>query len=188
MLEVLRKGTYGDAALSAASQAGLVTNLKDGALWGLLPIFLASRDLSLTRIGTVVALYPIVWAVGQLYFGPLSDRIGRRGIIGTGMVCQGLGVASFALANDFPAYLGAAALTGLGTAMVYPTLLAMVSDVAKPSWRASALGVYRWWRDLGYAVGALGAGVIADTMSVQAAMWAVAGLCLFSGIFFRARA
>lgn len=185
LLSVFRKGTGGDAGLSAASLGGLATNLKDGALWGLLPIVLAARDLGIDRIGVVVALYPGVWAMSQLYFGPLSDRIGRRGLISVGLVLQGLGVGIFGVGTSFVHYLAAAVTAGLGTGMVYPTLLAFVSDLSGAEWRASALGVYRFWRDLGYAVGALSAGLVADALGAPAALGAVAGLVLFVALVFR---
>ena len=185
ILSVLRKGTFGDRALSSASLAGLATNLKDGALWGLLPILLASRTLSIDRVGVVVSVYTAVWATSQLFFGPLSDRVGRRGLIALGLAVQGFGVGSFVIGGSFAAYVGAAFLTGIGTGMVYPTLLALVSEVADPAWRASALGVYRFWRDLGYAVGALGAGLVADSLGIPTAIAVVATLTILVSISFR---
>ena len=170
MPTVLARGTFSDPSLSAASLSGLATNLKDGVLWGLLPIALTGRGLSVERIGFVVALYPLVWATSQLFFGPLSDRIGRRGLIVGGLIVQAAGVSLFASGDAYLIYLIAAVLAGAGTGMVYPTLLAFVSDCSKPEWRASALGVYRLWRDLGYAVGALGGGLAADALGVSAAL------------------
>jgi MFS family permease len=187
LLQVLRLGTIGDRNLSAASLAGLATNLKDGALWGLLPLLLASRDLPLTSVAWVIALYPAVWAVSQLVFGPLSDRIGRRGLIAGGLAVQGAGVACFVLGGSYPVYLAAATVTGLGTGMVYPTLLALVSEVAPAEWRASALGVYRLWRDSGYAVGALGAGLLADALGMGAALAVVAAFSVLVAGFFLVR-
>jgi len=178
--QVFRKTTWSDSTLFASSLSGLVTNLKDGMLWGLLPIFLSANGLGIDRIGAVVAFYPIIWSVTQLAFGPLSDRMGRKTLIVPGMALQGLGILSFVLLNSQGGYFVAAALVGLGTAMVYPTLLALVSDVAEPAWRASALGVYRFWRDLGYAVGALGAGLLADALNIPTAMVIVAGLAFLS--------
>jgi MFS family permease len=186
--QVFRRTTWADATLSASSLSGLVTNLKDGMLWGLLPIFLSAKDLSIDHIGAVVALYPIVWSVTQLACGPLSDRLGRKSLIAPGMAVQGVGIASFVLFNSYGGYFIAAALTGLGTAMVYPTLLALVSDVAEPTWRASALGVYRFWRDLGYAVGALGAGLLADALNIPTTMVIVAGLAFLAAATVAIRA
>jgi MFS family permease len=185
---VFRKTTWTDATLAASSLSGLVTNLKDGMLWGLLPIFLSAKGLSIDKIGAVVALYPIIWSITQLGFGPLSDRLGRKSLIMPGMALQGVGILSFVLLNSQGGYFVAAALTGLGTAMVYPTLLALVSDVTEPIWRASALGVYRFWRDLGYAVGALGAGLLADALDIPTAMLIVAGLAFLSAATVAIRA
>ncbi len=185
---VFRQTTWTDASLSASSLAGLITNLKDGMLWGLLPIFLSAKHLGIDQIGAVVAIYPITWSLAQLGCGPLSDRLGRKSLIVSGMALQGLGVAGFVLFGSYAGYFTAAALTGLGTAMVYPTLLAFVSDVAESSWRASALGVYRFWRDLGYAVGALGAGLLADAFNIPTTMVIVAGMSLLSAAIVAVRA
>jgi len=185
--QVFRRTTLTDATLSASSLSGLVTNLKDGMLWGLLPIFLSTKGLSIDQIGAVVALYPIMWSVTQLACGPLSDSLGRKSMIMPGMAMQGVGIMSFVLFNSQEGYFIAAALTGLGTAMVYPTLLALVSDVAGPNWRASALGVYRFWRDLGYAVGAFGAGLLADALNISATMVIVAGLAFLSAVIVAIR-
>ena len=187
MLTALARGTFASANLSAASVAGLATNLKDGVLWGLLPILLASRGVSIERLGTVVALYPMVWAFSQLLFGPMSDRVGRRGLIGGGLLVQALGVALFALGGPYVTYLIAAVLAGTGTGMVYPTLLAFVSDSAEPEWRASALGVYRLWRDLGYAVGALGGGIAADALGIPVAVGLTAGISTVAACAFALR-
>ena len=186
-LRVLREGTLTHPALSAASLGGLSTNLKDGALWGLLPIILASRMLSIERIGVVVALYPAVWAFSQLYFGPLSDRIGRRGLIVLGLSLQACGVGTFALATSFGGALCGAVLAGLGTGMVYPTLLAFVSEQARSEEKASALGVYRLWRDSGYAFGALGAGVLADMLGLGPALLAAGIVPLVAAAVFHFR-
>lgn len=185
---VLRKCTFSDRTLSAASFAGLATNLKDGALWGLLPLLLAARELPIDRVGIVVGSYPAVWAASQLYFGPLSDRLGRHGLIGGGLAVQAIGMGLFVVGGPFVTYLAAAAVTGIGTGMVYPTLLALVSDIAEPVWRASALGVYRFWRDSGYAVGAIGAGVTADLLGVPQAVAIGATIAFTAGLVFRVRA
>jgi MFS family permease len=172
--------------LRAAALGGLATNLKDGALWGLLPILLAARGLSLERIGLVVAVYPAVWAVGQLFFGPLSDRVGRRGLIVGGLALQGVAVLGFAFGASFWMALAAAVVAGFGTAMVYPTLLAFVADVTRPSERASALGTYRFWRDLGYAVGALSAGALVDAAGFSVSLAAVASVLVLGSVVFAA--
>lgn len=184
MSTVLARGTFSDPRLSAASLSGLATNLKDGVLWGLLPIALSARGLSVERIGIVVALYPLVWATSQLVFGPLSDRIGRRGLIVGGLLVQAAGVSLFASGEAYLTYLIAAVLAGAGTGMVYPTLLAFVSDCSEPEWRASALGVYRLWRDLGYAVGALGGGLAADALGVSSALGFGAAIAVMAATTF----
>ncbi len=178
-----RETTWSNKPLMAASFSGLTTNFKDGVVWGLLPLFLLNRDLSVERIGVVVAAYPIVWSVLQLLFGPLSDVVGRRRLIVPGMVVQGVGVVTLMLAEQFATFLLAATLLGVGTAMVYPTLLALVSDVAGVTWRASALGIYRFWRDSGYALGALISGLLADWINVYAALAVVAILCGIAALF-----
>ncbi len=179
--EVFALGSWKDRTLFGVSQAGLVNNLNDGVVWGLVPVLLARSGLGVAQIAGVAALYPAVWGVAQLATGPLSDRIGRRIPIVLGMLVQGVGIAGFALQPGFAAAMLAATALGLGTALVYPTLLAAVSDVAHPSWRASALGVYRLWRDGGYVVGALGAGLLADAVGMPGAIGAVAALTLVSG-------
>ena len=188
LLRVAYLGTLAHPTLSAASLAGLATNLKDGALWGLLSILLSLQGLPIGRVGTVVALYPAVWAVSQLAFGPLSDRVGRKRLVVTGLFLQALGVGGFVAAGSYPGYLAAAVVTGIGTGMVYPTLQVLVSAVAGPAWRASALGVYRFWRDSGYAVGALGAGVIADAAGLSMAIGTVAVLVAAVAIVVQLRA
>jgi MFS family permease len=180
--EVFARTSVREPALSAVCQAGMVNNLNDGLAWGLFPILFADQGLGAASIGTLVALYPAVWGLGQLATGPLSDRWGRKGLIVAGMLTQSAAIASVAMATSFGAWAVATAMLGLGTAMVYPTLLAAIGDVAHPSWRASAVGVYRLWRDSGFAIGALVAGIIADLVSLEAAVWAVAALTAASGL------
>jgi MFS family permease len=174
--------SLGNASLFAVCQAGLVNNLNDGMSWGIYPLFFAAYGLGVERIGVVKAVYPAVWGILQVVTGPLSDRFGRKGLIAGGMVIQAGGIWLTVLVPAYPAWLMGAALQGLGTAMVYPTLLAAVTDYAHPAWRASSLGVYRFWRDLGYAVGALLSGVIADLLGFGAAIHVVAALTLLSGL------
>lgn len=180
--DVAARTTWRDRSLSAASQAGLVNNLNDGVAWGLLPLYFAAAGLSLPEIGILVAAYPAVWGIGQVATGALSDQVGRKRLIVAGMLLQAASIASIALATGFGPWLIAGVGLGLGTAMVYPTLLAVVADVAAPAWRASALGVYRLWRDLGFAVGAIVAGVLADAAGMSTAILAVAGLTAVSGL------
>jgi len=174
--------SWKDRALFAASQAGMVNNLNDGVVWGLVPLLLAADALPLERIGIVAATYPAVWGVGQLATGVLSDRWGRKRLIVAGMWGQAAGIALFALAQGFWPWMGGAVLLGVGTAFVYPTLLAAVADVAHPAWRASAVGVYRLWRDAGYAVGGVVAGLLADAFTLRVAIGAVALLTFASGV------
>jgi MFS family permease len=179
--ETFRLTSFRDKALSSCSQAGMVNNLKDGLAWGLFPIFFADAGLSVGRIGILAALYPAAWGLGQLYTGGLSDRIGRKRLIAGGMLTQAAALAWMALLNGFTAWGVRAIVLGVGTAVVYPTLLAAIGDVAHPSGRARSVGVYRLWRDGGFAVGALLAGVIADLVSIEAAIHAVAALTALSG-------
>lgn len=170
-----------DKALFAASQAGMVNNLNDGMVWGLIPIFLAAAGLPVAQIAVITALYPGVWGLTQVLTGPLSDRLGRKWLIAAGMWVQAAGIFMLVAGRTFWTWVAAAVLLGLGTALVYPTLLAAVSDVAHPDWRATAVGVYRLWRDGGYAVGAIMAGVIADLLGIPAAIALIGALTLLSG-------
>jgi MFS family permease len=179
--------SWREPALSSASQAGMVNNLNDGLAWGLFPLLFAASGLSLTQIGALAALYPAVWGLGQLVTGPASDRYGRKPFIVTGMLTQAAALALFAIADTFAAWALAAVLLGAGTAAVYPTLLASISDVAHPGWRARAVGVYRLWRDGGFAAGALLAGIVADLAGIRAAVWTVAALTAASGLLVAAR-
>ncbi|GAA0513915.1 MFS transporter [Saccharopolyspora subtropica] len=180
--QVFVRTTVTDPALSSASQAGLVNNLNFGLSWGLFPLLFASAGLAVDRVGMLVALYPAVWGIGQLATGALSDRWGRKHLITTGMFLQAVALALIATVGTFPAWATATALLGAGTAMVYPTLLATISDVAHPSWRARSVGVYRLWRDSGYAAGAVLGGIVADLWDLRAAVWAAAALSLVAGI------
>ncbi len=179
--------SFREKALSSCSQAGLVNNLNDGLAWGLFPIFFAASGLSFARIGILAAIYPAVWGLGQLYTGALSDRIGRKPLITVGMLTQAVAIAWMASVSGFSPWAAGAAVLGAGTAMVYPTLLAAIGDVAHPSWRARSVGIYRLWRDAGFAVGALMAGLLADLISVEAAIYAVAALTALSGLVVAVR-
>jgi MFS family permease len=174
--------SYREPALSSAAQAGMVNNLNDGLAWGLFPLLFAGAGLTLSQVGVLAALYPAVWGIGQLATGPLSDRHGRKPFIVAGMLLQAAALAWIAAAGSFTAWASAAVLLGAGTAMVYPTLLAAIGDVAHPGWRARAVGVYRLWRDGGFAIGALLAGVLADAYGIRAATGTVAALTAASGV------
>jgi MFS family permease len=185
--QVFINTSFREPALSAASQAGMVNNLNDGLAWGLFPILFASAGLPIGRIGILSSLILAVWGFGQLITGQLSDRWGRKHLITTGMLTQAGALAIFALANTFTIWAVAAVLLGAGTAMVYPTLLATIGDVAHPSWRARAVGVYRLWRDAGFAVGALLAGITADLWGLRAAIWIIAAATAASGLIVAVR-
>ena len=184
---VLKLASWRHPALSAASQAGLVNNLNDGIAWGLFPLYFAASGLSIHQIGMLAAVYPATWGIGQLATGALSDRAGRKWLIVWGMVLQGLALIGMVVVTGFAAWFAWGALLGVGTAMVYPTLLAVVADVTQSAWRASAMGEYRFWRDLGYAAGALVGGLLADTFGMSLAIGAIGGLTIASGIFVAAR-
>lgn len=179
--EVFALTSFKNRNLFAASQAGLVNNLNDGMSWGLFPLFYSAFGLGLERIGILKALYPATWGLLQIATGPLSDRWGRKGLIVAGMWVQAGGLLLTAATRDFNWWIVGSVLLGLGTAMVYPSLIASVSDASHPTWRARSLSVYRFWRDLGYAIGALAAGLIADQFGLAAAIAAIAGLTFLSG-------
>jgi MFS family permease len=185
--EIFWRSTFRDKNLSSVTQAGLVNNLNDGMAWGLFPLLFAAARMSMAQIGTLAAIYPATWGVAQLVTGAWSDRVGRKWLIASGMWVQAAGIGVVVLSSSFAGFALGAATLGLGTAMVYPTLLAAIGDVAHPAWRASAVGVYRLWRDLGYAIGALLAGVTADWLGLPAALWLVAALTLASGFVVSAR-
>lgn len=188
--DVFAQTSYRDPTLFACSQAGLINNLNDGMVWGLFPLLFASYGLEVGRIGVLAAVYPAVWGLSQLATGGLSDQWGRKWMIVAGMWVQAVGIwfivwtPRLAQAGEsiFWLWMSGAVLLGLGTALVYPTLLAAIGDVVHPGWRASAVGVYRFWRDLGYAVGALLSGVIADLFGLAWAVGAIGALTFLSGV------
>ena len=185
--EVFRLTSFRDKAMSSCSQAGLVNNLNDGLAWGLFPIYFARAGLSIERIGVLAALYPAVWGVGQLYTGGLSDRVGRKPLIVAGMLTQAAALAWIAATSTFTTWATGAIALGAGTALVYPTLLAAIGDVAHPTWRARAVGIYRLWRDAGFAIGALLAGILADLITIPVAIYTVAAFTALSGLVAAAR-
>ncbi|MBC5810894.1 MAG: MFS transporter, partial [Candidatus Eremiobacteraeota bacterium] len=186
-----KKGDFGrlfaqvswrDRTLSSVSQAGLVNNLNDGLVWGILPLYFAFSGLEVGRIAILAAVYPATWGIFQLGTGALSDRVGRKWLIAAGMWVQALAIALFLIQGSFAVWILAAFALGVGTAMVYPTLLAAIGDVVEPLVRASAVGVYRLWRDSGYAFGALIAGLVAQSFGRASAIGVVAALTAFSGL------
>lgn len=180
--EVFALTSFKDRNLFAASQAGLVNNLNDGMSWGIFPLFFASLGLGVERIGVLKALYPASWGLLQVATGPLSDRWGRKGLIVAGMWVQAAGLFVTGSTSHFGWWILGSLLLGIGTAMVYPSLIAAVSDASHPTWRARSLSVYRFWRDLGYAIGALSAGLIADMFGFSAAILAIGALTFVSGV------
>jgi MFS family permease len=173
--------SWRDPALASASQAGLVNNLNDGLAWGLFPLFFAAAGLSVSQIGVLAFIYPATWGLVQLWTGALSDRIGRKWLIAGGMLLQGAALLAMPLVRGVLPWMVTGILLGVGTAMVYPTLLAAVGDVAHPSWRGSAVGIYRLWRDAGYAVGAVLAGGLADRFGMATAIGTIGVLTAASG-------
>jgi MFS family permease len=184
---IFARTTWRDPTLSAVSQAGLVNNAVDGLAWGILPLLFAANGLSVEAIGVLAALYPGVWCVGQVFTGAWSDRVGRKPLIVAGMLLQGAALAMVASTTGLAAWAVGAALVGVGTALVYPTLIAAVGDVAHPAWRATAVGVYRLWRDTGYVAGATVGGVVADLVNLRAAVIVVAALSAVSGLVVAVR-
>ncbi len=185
--EIFLRTSLTDRNLSSVSQAGLVNNLNDGMAWGLFPLVFVAAGMTLSQVGWLAAIYPAVWGVSQAFTGALSDRLGRKWLIVTGMWVQAAGIAVTAMRSDFPGFAFGGVLLGVGTAMVYPTLLAAIGDVAHPSWQASAVGAYRLWRDLGYAVGAIIAGLTADALGLSPALWLVATITFASGLLAATR-
>jgi len=180
--DALKAGTYGDRRLSAISAAGLANNLNDAYAWALLPVLLLNRGFTGPQVAAVAALYPAVWGLGQLGTGALSDRVGRRPLLTSGFALQTAALLAFVPDRGFPAALAASAVLGLGTALVYPTLLAAITDAVSPARRAESVGVYRLWRDLGYVAGALVAGITADLLGPRAAVLAVAAITAAAGV------
>ncbi|HSI67046.1 MAG TPA: MFS transporter [Planococcus sp. (in: firmicutes)] len=185
--EIFKLTTWKDKNLSAISFSGLSTNLKDGMAWGLFPIYFMTVGLSVGETGIIVALYPAAWGFFQLFTGVLSDKVGRKKLIVYGMWTQAAALWFILLVDSFSMWITGAIILGLGTAMVYPTLQAAIGDVVTPAWRASSMGVYRFWRDSGYAFGALFAGIIADLISVTWAIGLVALLPFIAGLIARLR-
>ncbi|GLV56842.1 MFS transporter [Dictyobacter sp. S3.2.2.5] len=180
--EIVAQTSWKNRTLFAVCQAGMVNNLNDGLSWGLFPLYFASRGLGTEQIGLLVAAYPAVWGIGQLATGALSDAWGRKWLIVAGMLIQALGLMLIMLVHTFWPWFFGAVLLGVGTAFVYPTLLAAVSDVVHPSYRATSVGVYRLWRDSGYAVGGLLAGALADLLGIPWAIGVVGVLTCLSGL------
>ena len=182
MREIFAQASWKDRNLFSCSQAGLVNNLNDAMSWGIYPLFFSGLGLGVAAIGTIKAVYLAAWGALQVFTGPLSDRWGRKRLIAGGMIVQAGAIWLTVAVPKYPAWIVAALIQVVGTATVYPTLLAAISDVAHPEWRATTMGVYRFWRDLGYAIGALISGIVADLLGMRAAIQVVAALTLLSGL------
>lgn len=185
--DLVIRTSFSDRVLSSVCQAGFINNLNDGMAWGLFPLLFLRAGADLKELGILTSLYPIVWGLAQLFMGAWSDRIGRKGLIMWGMWMQAVAIYSITQSDHFSQFALAMIALGLGTAMVYPTLLAAIGDVAHPSWRASAIGIYRLWRDMGYAAGALCAGMIADHFGLTEAVLAISALTALSGLIVALR-
>lgn len=181
--QVFHETSWKNRSLLSVSQAGLVNNLIFGVSWGLFTLYFASYSVSVSDIGFLKALHPGIWGILQLMTGSLSDKVGRKILIYPGMLVQGVGIWIVLFFNSIPGWMTGMSLLGIGTALVYPTLLAAISDIAHPKWRATSLGVYRFWRDLGFVFGAIGIGFIADLLSISIAIQVVAWIAIASGIF-----
>jgi len=181
-VQVFLQTSWKNRSLLAISQAGLVNNLIFGVSWGLFTLYFSSYGLSANDIGFLKALHPGIWGVLQLATGFLSDKIGRKILIFPGMFIQSIGVWTILYSQEALGWVVGMSFLGLGTALVYPTLLAAISDIAHPNWRATSLGVYRFWRDMGFVIGAIGIGFIADLFNTFVAIQAVAWIGLASGI------
>lgn len=181
--QVFGQTSWQNRTLLSVSQAGLVNNLVFGVSWGLFTLYFASFQLSTNEIGFLKALHPAIWGILQLGTGSLSDRVGRKPLIYSGMIVQAVGVWIVLFSGSMFGWIAGMSLLGIGTALVYPTLLAAISDVAHPRWRATSLGVYRFWRDLGFVFGAIGIGFLADLFGAGIAIHSVAWIALASGIF-----
>ena len=168
--------------LGSVTQAGLVNNLNDGMLWGLLPVLLLNEGLGQERIGLIAAVYPAVWGIGQIFTGKLADHVNRRSLLIIGMVLQGVAILGLPYVHEQAAYIALSAALGLGTALVYPTFLAVIAAHTHPQQRSEAVGVFRLWRDLGYAIGALLTGLIADRFGITASIMAIGAVTVLSGV------
>ncbi|TXE13532.1 MFS transporter [Algoriphagus aquimarinus] len=184
---VFRETTWSNPNLGSITQAGLVNNLNDGMIWGLFPILLASKGFSLDEVGKVVAVYPIIWGLGQLVTGKLADSWVKKSMLFWGMLIQGLTIVAMAFATSFVQFTLLSILLGIGTAVVYPTFLAAIADYTHPEQRANSIGVFRLWRDLGYAIGAILTGLIADFFGVDNSIILIGIITLLSSIVIKAR-
>ena len=179
--------TFKNKNLSSITQAGLVNNLNDGMIWGLLPILLVGLQFDTKSIGIVAAAYPSIWGVGQLFTGRMSDVYSKKKMLFWGMLLQGIAIISIAFVTDFYSFIFIAAILGLGTALVYPTFLSAIAATTTPTQRAESIGVFRLWRDLGYAIGAILSGIIADVWGIEYAIISIGMITIFSSLVIKYR-
>ncbi len=187
LINPIRQTTWTNPNLGSITQAGLVNNLNDGMVWGLLPMLLIREGFSLSDVGWIAAAYPAIWGIGQLYTGGLSDKMSKKKLLITGMLLQGAAILFMIPATTFWEYLFLAALLGMGTAMVYPTFLAGIAENTHPADRPQSLGIFRFWRDLGYAIGALLTGILADQFGFSSAIGTIGILTILSGVIIKFR-
>ncbi|MEQ9289601.1 MAG: MFS transporter [Cyclobacteriaceae bacterium] len=184
---IFRDTTWTNPNLGSITQAGLVNNLNDGMIWGLLPILLVSKGFSLTEVGKLVAIYPVVWGLGQLITGKLADMLVKKSMLFWGMLLQGIAITTMIFVNSFAQFALLSIVLGIGTAVVYPTFLAAIADYTHPEQRANSIGVFRLWRDLGYAIGAILTGITADFFGIEIAVVLIGTITLVSGLIIKHR-
>jgi MFS family permease len=184
---VFLETTFKNKTLSSVTQAGLVNNLNDGMIWGLLPIVLLSMHYNNEKIGIITAIYPAVWGFGQLFTGKMSDHYSKKAMLFWGMLLQGLAILLIPLSSDFYVLVSISAVLGLGTALVYPTFLSTIAQATSPKQRAESIGTFRLWRDLGYAFGAVISGITADLFGVEYAIFLIGGLTIISSLIIKFR-
>jgi len=184
---VFLETTFKNKTLSAVTQAGLVNNLNDGMIWGLLPILLISLHFNNENIGIITAVYPTIWGIGQLFTGKMSDHFSKKAMLFWGMLLQGIAILWLPFATDFYTLTALSAFLGLGTALVYPTFLSTIAQVTHPIQRAESIGTFRLWRDLGYAFGAIISGISADFFGIKIAIFIIGGLTILSSFIIKYR-
>ena len=185
--KVFKETSWTNPNLGAITQAGLVNNLNDGMIWGLLPMFLAVKGFDLTETGKIVAVYPVIWGLGQLITGKLADHLVKKSMLFWGMLLQGISIVALVYAQSLFHFVVLGIILGIGTAVVYPTFLAAIADYTHPQQRAQSIGVFRLWRDLGYAIGAITSGLIADLFGISTAIALIGGITLLSSLIIRLR-
>jgi len=185
--KVFKETSWTNPNLSAITQAGLVNNLNDGMIWGLLPMFLVEKGFDLTEMGKIVAVYPMIWGLGQLITGKLADHLVKKSMLFWGMLLQGIAIVVLVYAKSLFHFVVLGVILGIGTAVVYPTFLAAIADYTHPQQRAQSIGVFRLWRDLGYAIGAVTSGLVADVFGIGTAIAFIGGITIVSSLIIKLR-